>query len=271
MTPPTLVLAGHSLRRIRGAALGTALLLGAFQFLLTQVANYLLSRQAFSALSALLPAFVQNMMGPSGLAFASFTGIVTFGYFHPVVIATLVTLTIAVATEPAAEVESRFVDLALARPLTRAHVITRTLVVFAVVTALVLLVMMISTETGLACCTAADAPRPAPRVIRGLAASLAALMACWLGITLLIASRARRRVSAGTLAGGLALATYLLDYLGRVWQPVSGLARLSPFHYFEPTTLVAGQPLSGGNIATLAGIAFTTIAAAYAVYSQRDI
>ncbi|HEX7136970.1 MAG TPA: hypothetical protein VF219_03955 [Vicinamibacterales bacterium] len=271
MTRPTLVLVGHSLRRMRGAVLGAALLLGAFQFLLTQVADYLLGRRAFSTLSALLPDFVQNMMGPSALAFASFAGIVTFGYFHPVVIATLVTLTIAVATEPAAEVESRFVDLALARPLTRAGVMTRTIVVFAVVSALVLLVMMSGTETGLACCTAANAPRPAPGLIGALVASLAALMACWLGLTLLIASRARRRASAGTLAGGLALATYLLDYLGRVWQPVSGLSRISPFHYFEPSALVAGQPLSGHNVATLLGIALASIAAAYAVYSQRDI
>src|SRR5437762_10762230 len=119
MSHRTLVLVGHSLTRIRGALIGLGLLLAGFQFLLTQVATYLMRQGAFTQLSALIPDFVRTAAGPEALAFMSFGGIVALGYFHPIVIAALVGLMITIATEPTGEIETRFVDLTLARPLRR--------------------------------------------------------------------------------------------------------------------------------------------------------
>src|SRR5262249_10488417 len=115
MRSSAVVLAVHSVRRMRAVLIGVAIVLGGFQFLLTQVAVFLLRRGGFGLISSFIPDFMQNMAGPSMLAFMSFQGVVAFGYFHPMVIATHVGLAIAVATEPAAEVETRFADLTLAR------------------------------------------------------------------------------------------------------------------------------------------------------------
>jgi ABC-2 type transport system permease protein len=267
----TLALVAHSLRRLRAVVIGVGLLLAAFQFLLTQVAGYLLGRSAFGELATLIPDFVRTAAGPSTFAFMSFAGIVSFGYFHPVVIATLVGMIITIATEPATEVETRFVDLTLSRPLARYSVITRTLAVLAVAGGAVLGLMMAGTWTGLTCCTPADAPRPPGRLIGSLALSLAAELVCWAGIALAFAAAARRRAVALTAAGGLALAAYLLDYLGRIWEPARRISVLSPFHYFEPTLLVVGAPLSGWNLAVLVGAGAAASVAAYVLFAHRDI
>jgi ABC-2 type transport system permease protein len=247
------------------------LLLAAFQFLLTQVGAYLVRRSAFGQLSALMPDFIRSMAGPSTLAFLSFRGIVGLGYFHPIVIFALIGLTISIASEPAAEVETRFVDLTLARSLARAQPITRTLLVACIAASAMLGLMAVGTWTGLACCTASDVARPSPRLIASLAVNLAAIMACWLGVTLAVAAAVRRRAVAGAVAGMAAFGTYLLDYLGRAWEPARTASRLSPFHYFEPTALIMGEPLRGANMAVLVGIAVAGIAVSYVVFARRDI
>ena len=144
---------------------------------------------------SLVPDFLRQMAGPSMLTFMSFTGVVAFGYFHPIVIAAHLGLAIAIATEPAAEIETRFADLTLARPMVRHQVITRTIVVLVVAEAAVLLTMMTATWTGLACCTPADAPRPELATIRSLAIMLGTVALCWGGLALAAASAVRRRAA----------------------------------------------------------------------------
>src|SRR5262245_8319587 len=118
-----------------------AVVLTGFQFLLTQVAVVLERNQAFGALSSLVPDFLRSVAGPSMLAFMSFSGIVALGYFHPIVLASLLGLAIAVATEPAAEIESRFDDLTLTRPVPRGAVIARSVIVMVTVLSGILVLM----------------------------------------------------------------------------------------------------------------------------------
>jgi hypothetical protein len=250
---------------------GLAVLLAAFQFLLTQVAAYLVRHSAFGQLSMLMPDFVRTVAGPSALAFMSFTGIVGLGYFHPIVIAAVVGLTIAIATEPAAEVETRFVDLTLARELTRTGVIARTLLVFVVATLFVLGLMTVGTWTGLTCCTPADVSKPTARLIGSLAISLGTVMVCWAGVALGVAAAARRRAVAGGIVGVAALAAYLLDYLGRAWDPARPISVLSPFHYFEPSALITGRPLSGHDVAVPIAIGLLGFTIGTIIFSCRDI
>ncbi|HXI27566.1 MAG TPA: hypothetical protein VNG89_04070, partial [Vicinamibacterales bacterium] len=102
----SVILARHSFRRSRAAVIAIAIVLAGFQFLLTQVAVFLMRNQAFGMLSALVPEFIRTMAGPSMVAFMSFGGVVALGYFHPIVLASLLGLAIALGTEPAAEVDT---------------------------------------------------------------------------------------------------------------------------------------------------------------------
>jgi ABC-2 family transporter len=271
MTAGTFVLARHSFRRIRGVLIGLGLLLAGFQFLLVQVAAYFARENAFNQLSALLPDFVRSMAGPSVLAFMSFGGIMSLGYFHPIVITSLVGLMISIATEPAGEVEARFVDLTLSRPITRHDAMTRSVIVLIGAGSLMLLLMLTGTWVGLTCCTPAGAETPSQGLFLSLAACLAALMTAWGGVSLAIAAGAKRRAVAGSVAGVLALAAYLIDYLGRAWEPAQTVSVISPFHYFETMPLVMGQPLDLRNISILIGVGAVGAAIGYSRFSKRDI
>src|SRR5205085_11652671 len=113
-----------------------------------------------------------------------------------VVLASLLGIGIAIGTEPAAEVETRFADLTLARPMARHDTITRSVIVLAATIALLLVVMTAATFTGLVCCTPAAAARPSFTLIRSLAATLGAIVLCWGGVAMAVASGARRRATA---------------------------------------------------------------------------
>ena len=267
----TLVLAVHSLKRVRVVVAAMAVVLVGFQFLLTQVAVVLDRNQAFGALSSIVPDFLREVAGPSMLAFMSFSGIVALGYFHPIVLSSLLGLTIAVATEPAGEVESRFDDLMLTRPVARGAVIARTVIVMVVVVSGILALMTLGTWTGLRCCTPATVQRPSVALLRSLALSLGAVVWCWGGIALAAASAVRRRAVAAGLAGIAALAMYLVDYLGRVWDPLSRVSPFSPFHYFEPMTLITGSPLNTAHLAILFGIGAAGAGVGYVVFARRDL
>jgi ABC-type transport system involved in multi-copper enzyme maturation permease subunit len=267
----TRVLVGHSLRRIRAGLIVLAVLLAAFQFLLTQVAAYLRREGGFSQLSELIPDFVRTAAGSEALAFMSFSGVVSLGYFHPIVMTALVGLTIAIATELTSEIESRFVDLSLARPLHRHMLVTRTLIVLAVAATLMLASMIAGTSIGLSCCVPADVERPPLPVLFRLAISLATIMACWGGVALAIGTLARRRSVAAAISGVLALAFYLLDYLGRAWDPAAGISRLSPFHYFEPMTVMMTRTLSTSNVLMLIAGGAAAVAVGYVAIARRDI
>ena len=268
---PTLVLAAHSLRRFRPFLLGLGLLLAAFQFLLVQVGGYLVRHSAFGELSLLMPDFVRTIAGPSAIAFMSFSGVVSLGYFHPIVIASVVGLTIAIASEPASEVETRFVDLTLSRDLTRGAIVARTWLVFLVSTVFIVGLMTVGTGAGLACCTPADIGPPRWSLFGALAISLAGVMVCWCGVTLAVSASVRRRAVAAAVVGIAALAAFLLDYLGRAWEPASAISRISPFHYFEPTMLMMGAPLNATDVAVLVGVGLAGGAVAWAIFARRDI
>jgi hypothetical protein len=267
----TLVLVRHSLRRVRSALVVLVILLAAFQFLLTQVASYLMQRNGFSQLSDFIPDFIRTAVGPEALALMSFGGVVSLGYFHPIVMTALVGVTIALATETTGEIEMRFVDLTLARPLRRQALVIRTLVVLAVTGALLLTAMMTGTWIGLSCCVPGDAQPPSFGVFLRLAINLATMMTCWGGLTLAIGAASRRRSVAASIAGVLALTAYLLDYLGRAWQPAATVSKLSPFHYFEPMAVQTTGTLNATNALLLVAVGVTGALVSYVAIGRRDI
>ena len=109
------------------------------------------------------------------------------------------------------------------------------------------------------------------KLILSLALNLGLLMLCWGGVTTAIASASRRRGVAGAVAGLLALATFFLDYVGRLWHPAESIAWLSPFRYFAPFDLVMGNSLPSKNLLVLGGIAAAGFAAGYVLFARRDI
>jgi ABC-2 type transport system permease protein len=247
------------------------LLLAAFQVLLTLVARSLQDSNAFDQLSSMIPDFMRQLMGPTVVGLMSFSGIVTVGYFHIAVMGSLVGLSIALATQPASEVETKFMDLVLARPLARHWVITRTIALLIICIVSVLIMMMTGTWIGLRFLAPEGVNLPSISLIFSLAINLGALLLCWGGIGLALSSVSRRRTVAGALTGLFALATFLLDYIARAWSPAEAVAWLSPFRYYSPLDIVMGFDVPAHNLWLLLGIALVGFLLAYFLFSRRDI
>jgi ABC-2 type transport system permease protein len=261
----------HSLRRVRTLVLAIGGLLALLQVILVLVAGSIQNSGQFAQLAKMFPPFVRALMGPALTAFLSFGGIVSLGYFEPGVIFAVIGLSITVGTRLAVDVESGFVDVLLARPIPRHRLVTVAILTGAVSLALPLLLMLGGTWIGLATLAPTGAELPAPAMILRLAANLGLLGLAWNSIALAIASGARRRGVASGIAGVLALVTFLLDYVARIWDAAKGWAWLSPFTYFSPLEMVTGGELHLRHVMVLAGIAALGWVCAYVVFLRRDI
>jgi ABC-2 type transport system permease protein len=261
----------HSLKRARILVLAMGLVLAIFQVFLVVIARSVQRSNAFEQMGALIPPFVRELLGPSLAGFMSFGGIVCLGYFHLSVMGALVALSISLATVPTSEIETGFIDLILSRPTARHLLITRSIIVVIVCTAALLVLMMIGTWAGLNLLAPKEVEWPSRHLILSLAMNLGLLMVAWSGIAMAIGSAARRRSVAGALAGLAALATFLLDYVARAWQPAESVAWLSPFRYYSPFDLLMGNPLPAKNLEVLAAIAVGGFILAYIFFSRRDI
>ena len=259
------------LRRVRKLLLSAGLLLAGFQVVLILQANSIQSSNSFAKMGDMIPSFARDVMGPSFVAFLSFKGIVCLGYFHPVVMGALVSISLMIATIPVMEIETGFIDLVLARPVARHWIVTRSILVSLICTVYLLAMLALGTWFGLNQFAGKSAAWPSVGLVGSLAINLGFLMLCWAAITMAIGCACRRRGSAGAIAGLLALTAYLTDYIGRAWKPAESVAWLSPFRYYAPFELVMGSALSMKNLYVLGGIAATAFALAYLFYSRRDI
>jgi len=267
----TLTLLRHSLGRLRGLVAAMAIVVALFQVLLVRVAGTLQESAGFSGLAAVLPPFVRQMAGEALFTFMSFSGIVCLGYFHPIIIAALCGMAIAAATEPAAEIETRFLDAILVRPVRRQAIIVRSVVLLLLLPALVLFAMVAGTAAGLHWLAPPGVQLPGAGLIASLAGNLWALLVCVGGWSLAVAAASRRRSVAGTIAGVATLVLFLVDYLARAWKPADAVAWLSPFHYFRAMELLMGRPLALSHVAVLLVAGAVGMALAWLVFTRRDL
>ncbi len=259
-----------SLKRARLLLVTTGLLLALVQMLRVHIAEQVHSAGQFDQLTALLPPSVREILGSALSSIMSFNGIVCGVYFDTGFILALLALAIALSTLPASEIETGFADLILARPLARPWLITRTiaLVLFSIL--LMLLMIMGGTWAGLEVFAPPDAPWPTARQTVYLALTLGTLLACWSGVAMAFGAAYRRGV-ASAITALIAFAALILDWARRAWPPLDWIAWLSPFRYFNPYGLVAGEPLQVENLLVLWAIAATGYTLAYFIISQRDI
>lgn len=258
-----------SLKRIRMLLAVTGFSLAFVQILRVRIAALLHDAGQFDQLAALLPPSVRKVLGSALGSIMTFNGIVCGVYFDTGYIIALLALAITLATLPAAEIESGFADLILARPLPRHWLITRTIALVLLSILLMLLTILAGTWIGLALFAPPDAPWPSVQQTTALSLSLGMLVTCWSGVALALGAVCRRGV-AGATTSALAFGAMILDWAHRLWPPLDWIAWLSPFSYFNSYELLDG-PLHPENLLVLWAIAMTGFTAAYLAISQRDI
>lgn len=271
MIRATAVLLRHSARRMRTLLLVPALSLAGFQVLLALSASELQRTGTFAQVAAMIPGFLRELFGSSLIGIMSFSGVMALGYYHVAIVAVLAAISITMATEPAAEIEVGFADLILSRAVARSAVIARSAVLLIAGPAVMVGAMAGGTFVGLWLAAPADAVLPEPRLIARIAFNLWALLVCCGGVGLAIASVARRRSVAGSIAGAWLAAAMLTDYLSRVWTPLRAPARFSPFRYYNPLDMVMGRPVPDSDVWILLSAGAAGIIVAFVLFARRDV
>lgn len=263
-----LVLVRHSLRRRRGFLSAIVSILFLFQFLLIGVGRELHKSGMFAQIGNFLPDFMQSF---ASLGAMSFRGMVSFGYSHPIVEIFLIAMAIGIAAESATEIETKFVDVLMARPVRRIASINRSVIVLLLCTIATVGSMLIGTFVGVHFLTPEGADAPAPRLIATLAMNLTCLVLAWGAIALVIASMSKRQSTVTSTCGLLAFVMFVIDYVGRIWNKLDPVALLSPFHYYSPFQLLGGAALRWADVFVLIGIFVAGAVAANVIYARRDL
>jgi ABC-2 type transport system permease protein len=222
------------------ASLLLAALAGAFAFelLMVWIGSTMDTGPEFQALltAVLPPAMVNLVVNQFGLA--SFAASVAFGFKHPFVIAAGAAVVITMASVPAAERESGFLDLILARPVTRASYMRAHIALLLVPAFAFPVVLFAAAVTGLAITGRTD--------VTGTNYALAAaafmpLLLCIGGYTLLFAAGAQRRGSAVAPAAALTMGFYVYEVVASMWDRLRGWEWLTIFDAYRPVGLATGD------------------------------
>jgi ABC-type transport system involved in multi-copper enzyme maturation permease subunit len=258
----------RSLGRVRILSTSLALVLIGLQLAIIAAAASFADGGNFERLAQIVPAFVMQTMGP---ALTSFSGMVLFAYFDPLIVMLLVQFAIYLATEPAGEVESNLVDLILARPLPRHWMVTRSFLVMAIGTVVTSGAMVASTWAGLWWMAPLNTQWPAPRTVISMSAHMTLIAWCFGCAALAASGWARRRGAVVGAVGVVAIAAYLVELLESIWAPARELAPFSPFHYYSEAGIIAGTGGEARDFAVLGSIVLAAMAVAYWRYQRRDL
>ncbi len=248
-------------------AIGAGMFL--FEVFLVWVAAQLDTGTGIEAfLTSLIPPEMRDTLFEQ-VGLASFPGAIAFGFQHPFPLIAGMAAVMVVATIPAAERESGFLDLVLARPVARWRYLMATAVLLAA-SALVL------------SATALAGAAVGIRVVEGYddvvwtayipsAGVLAALLLAVGGYTLLLATDAPRRGHAAARAVGLTLVFYWLDFMGGLWDLLDTARWLSPFSYYNPVDGAIGDGLRWRDPVVLLTVAAVTVAGAFAHFRRQEL
>jgi hypothetical protein len=264
-----LTLVSRSCARIAAVFAAVGGVLMGFQLVLIAVAASLATSHGFEQLGRIaLPRFILHNFGLGQLTFA---GATTFGYYDPLVIMMLVQFAVYVGSEPAGDVETSLVDLVMARPIPREHLVTRSIVVVTGVTLALTLAMAAGTWAGLFWLAPPDTAWPESRTVGILMAHLITLAWAFGCVTLTVAAWARRRGVAQATVAVAAMALYFIDMIGESWERAAPVARLLPFHYYHGAAVLNGQSNVALDLSVFAAIGAAAIAIAYWQFRRRDL
>ncbi|HEV8650982.1 MAG TPA: ABC transporter permease subunit [Actinomycetes bacterium] len=258
----------HTLRQVRRPLGVLALGAGAFFYLV------LLASSSFTKQAPNLPFFqsppkaMTAFLGGSADFFHA-AGWLATGMTHPVTLSLLTSSALLVAAgSVATEVERGTIDLVLVRPVGR--------VPFLLAKALASIVAVTAAEAGgLAGVLLARQTIGGVRAL-SVGSVLRAFTGSWLlfvGVAMvgmLVSARSSLRGRAIGVTVGIVVAWFFMNFIALLIDGISGLRYASPFHYFQPTDLLAGKA-SGGDLLILAAVAAVALLWAVAWFTRRDL
>ena len=265
MSPTWATLLRHAWVRHRVVLLITAAALCLFEFVGTRLAPTPNEVGWVSTLFATLPANLRALLGNE--VALSPAGFLAVGYAHPFFMILLSAWIIRVTSAAVGgEIGRGTMDLLASRPVPRWHFVAAGAVAAAVGVAAIVLAAWLGTAIALG--------------TRPIAARAAAFWPVILGAWLLFTAWAAigLAISATRRDGGAAIAwtttimalSFVLDYLARLWAPMSWLRPFSLFRYYEPQAMVVSG-VAVLSVVLLAGAIVGALIVATVGFARRDL
>lgn len=212
-----------------------------------------------------LPEAIRNIV--AGEDYASPVGYLESEYFNTM--GPLVVLIFAIgagARAIAGEEEGGTLDLLLSTPVRRGQVlVTKALAIVAsaVVLASVAAISIVLFGPPF------DLSVPVGHVAAA-STMLALLGLAFGGVAFAVGAATGRRTLANTVAGGLAVLTFIVNAVGPTVSWLDPMRPFTPFRWYQDPGLLTGG-LHAPNVAVLAGIALVSYAIAHAAFDRRDL
>jgi ABC-2 type transport system permease protein len=259
-------LVGHHWRRNRLPLVPMAMGLALFQLLITRMAPAPDEISWMTRMMAMVPPQLLAIAGSDtgALTPGGFLGI---GYGHPFILLILSAWAVRVSSGAlAGEIGRGTMDLLAARPVPRWQHVGAAQLAVVVGVALLAAAAWAGTTVGLQLRPLGVSPWQMLRI-----AAMAWLLFVTFGaIGLAIAAGQRDGGSAMGWLSGVIATSFVLEYLARIWKPMSAFRPYSLFTYYDPQRVVR-LGVDGADVVKLAGVAVVALAVAIVVFRRRDL
>ncbi|MBI2165605.1 MAG: ABC transporter permease subunit [Chloroflexi bacterium] len=215
-----------------------------------------------------LQAFLKSEVG--SFVGSGAQGYVSTGFRHPIFLIVGAAFTIAAASGALArEVERRTIYLILSRPTPRYELVVSRFLGMALGLALLLAAMMVGTTAGVALSQLSSSVNLARFVL--VAANAFLLLIALGGVAFFISALASDGGKAIALSAGFAVASFFLDFLAGLWEPLRSLGPASIYHYYDPVNVAITGRVPILHVAVLLAVAAASFTAAVMTFQRRDI
>jgi ABC-2 type transport system permease protein len=265
-TNPLIVLMRHHWRQHRLPLIPMAVGLALFQFLMTRLAPAPNEIGFMATIMATLPPQLVALAGGQA-AFGTPAGVLSIGYEHPFFFLMLSAWVVRVPSAAlAGEIGRGTMDLVAARPIARWQHLAAAALFTGAGAAILIGAAWLSTTIGLAIRSLG---------VSGLDMLPIALMAwllfmTWGLVSLLVSAQQREAGGAIAWTSGIIAASFVLEYLSRLWKPISGLRPVSLFSYYRPELIISAG-LAWHDIIRLTLVAVAAALVTLAMFKRRDL
>jgi ABC-2 type transport system permease protein len=265
IAPTLAALLAHAWARHRVVLACVVAAIAAFEFILTELAPAPNEVSWVSAIITTLPPSIRALAG-NDVALSP-AGFLALGYAHPFFMILLSVWVVRVSSAGVAgEIGRGTMDLLASRPVPRWHFVAAGFACLVFGLALILVTAWTATAAGLRLRplnTTATAFVP-------VVLSAGLLFAAWGGVGLAISATRRDGGQAITWITAVLAASFVLDYLARLWAPIAWMRPLSLFRYYEPQAILASG-LAPAAVVVLVATTLAALAVAVSAVVHRDL
>jgi len=245
------------------------LLLGGFEFLICGLVATVDVSGILKEVTKAAPALLQGLLTEQVFYGMTTRGILAFGWNHPMALALGAAVAIVLAARAVAgEIENGTMELLLSQPIARqsylfAHILFA-LLCLAVLSCFGALGTYLGQKYyGLALFES--------RPLRQLALNFFLLNAAWYGVALVLSVFARESGRVTGAAFLLALLSYVVQMLGKMWPAAGLLLPYSIYNYYAPAEILIQEASTAKALAVLGSVLVCSLGFSLWRFQRRDI